>query len=84
MDEPGASIPNLPRDTRTLTPDTSAIDLAPAGTDFSDCQAPPARAPEFDLAGLSLAPPGDEPLSADARKASTPPPPDTSHLDLAE
>lgn len=56
MGEVGEPIPNLPRKEFDLDPDTSALALSPEGTDFSDCAAPGAAAPELDLSDLELLP----------------------------
>ncbi|GAB3270466.1 hypothetical protein [Parahaliea aestuarii] len=78
----GETIPNLPRYAAPLNPDTSAIDLAPAGSDFSDCAPPPAPAPALDLAGLDLAPSGSDLLDGKYRSSAAAAAPDTSHLAL--
>ncbi len=85
MGEVGETIPNLPRESATLDPDTSALDLSPAGTDFSDCATPEATAPELDLSGIAMAPPGAEVLTeAERKRPSHPPPPETGHISLSE
>ncbi|WP_116365203.1 hypothetical protein [Parahaliea mediterranea] len=78
----GENIPNLPRFEAAPAPDTSAIDLAPPGTDFSDCATPPEPAPALDLDGLAMAPSGADLLEARYRSTAEPAAPDTSHLSL--
>ncbi|TXS95467.1 hypothetical protein FV139_06150 [Parahaliea maris] len=78
----GETIPNLPRDTDVPAPDTSAIDLAPEGSDFSDCAAPPAEPPELNLDDMEVAPAGSELLESQYRKEDPVNAPDTSHLSV--
>lgn len=79
---PGETIPNLPRDTAVPAPDISGLDLAPEGSDFSDCAAPPARPPELNLDAMEVAPPGSELLDSRYRRETTVAAPDTSHLSV--
>lgn len=60
------------------------IELAAAGTDFSDCAPPPASPPTLDLSGLALAPAGADVLEQGYRARTTSPAPDTSHITLAD
>ena len=67
-----------------LSPNTDDIDLAPAGTDFSDCAAPDAAAPALDLSGIDLAPTGSAVLAEQYRKQDKTAAPDTDHISLEE
>jgi hypothetical protein len=78
----GELLPNLPSGLAPLDPDTSAIELAPDGTDFSDCAAAPAAAPQLDLSGLDLAPEGADVLEDKYRSKHDTTPPATDHLSL--
>ena len=78
----GATLPTLPATAEPVSPDTSALHLAPEGTDFSDCAAVPPAAPNLDLAGIELAPPGADVLEARYRARHDQPPPSTGHLAL--
>ena len=80
----GELIPTLPSDEQPLSPDTDAIDLAPEGTDFSDCAAPAAESPPLDLSGMDLAPPGSDVLEDKYRHKQPPPAPSTEHISLEE
>ncbi len=84
MGEVGDDIPNLPRHGEELEPDTSAISLAPEGTDFSDCAPPEAEAPALELDALELAPEGSDVLDARYRRAEDVPAPATDHIQLAQ
>ena len=84
MGEVGESIPHLPSDQAPLSPNTDDIDLAPAGTDFSDCAAPDAAAPALDLSGIDLAPTGSAVLEEQYRKQDKTAAPDTDHISLEE
>ncbi len=64
----GEMIPNLPSDQIPLSPNTDAIGLSPAGTDFTDCAPPEAEAPPLDLSGMDLAPAGTDVLEEKYRK----------------
>lgn len=80
----GEEIPTLPRHEVELSPDIEGIELAPSGTDFSDCAAPAADAPQLDLSALDLAPAGSDVLEEAYRKRPPPRTPDTDHLSLEE
>jgi len=82
--EVGELLPNLPRSTASLNPDTSALSLSPDGTDLSDCASPPAVPPDLDLSAINLAPPGADVLESRYRKPADTPPPATDHLALEE
>jgi hypothetical protein len=82
MGEVGDTIPNLPSDEALLSPNTDGLDLAPDGTDFSDCAAPPAAAPDLDLSALNVAPSGSTLLEDQYRSKQTPEAPSTDHLSL--
>lgn len=78
----GENIPTLPGPPPAEIPD-SGLSLTPEGTDFSDCRAPEAGAPQLDLSALSLAPEGEPVLTEAQRRTQAPPAPDTTHLSLA-
>jgi hypothetical protein len=78
----GETLPTLPSTAAPLSPDTSALQLAPAGTDFSDCAAPDACAPDLDLAGIDLAPVGADVLESQYRKRHQQAAVNTDHLSL--
>jgi hypothetical protein len=80
----GEIIPNLPSDQVPLSPNTDAIDLSPAGTDFTDCAAPEAQAPPLDLSGMDLAPAGTDVLEEKYRKKARAEAPTTDHISLEE
>ena len=80
----GDVIPTLPRHETALSPDIEGMELAPAGTDFADCAAPPAQAPQLDLSRLDLAPAGSDVLEEAFRKRPPPEAPATDHLSLEE
>jgi len=80
----GELLPTLPSSAQQLNPDTSGISLSPDGTDFSDCAAPDSNAPELDLSGIDLAPPGADVLEPKYRKKQDTPPPATDHLALED
>lgn len=82
MGEVGDTIPTLERTETVLTPDTSAIGLAPQGTDFSDCAAPEPEPPALDLSAIEVAPHGSDVLDEQYRKRATAAAPDTAHLSL--
>ena len=84
MAETGADIPNLPSEETPVSPNTDALDLSPAGTDFSDCAAAEAPPPQLDLSGIEIAPGGEDLLEERYRDAPPPPPPDTDHLTLKD
>lgn len=78
----GETLPTLPSTAVPLSPDTSALQLAPAGTDFSDCAAPDSPAPDLDLESITLAPAGSEVLETRYRKRHQQPTVNTDHLSL--
>ncbi|TDG12062.1 hypothetical protein E2F43_17050 [Seongchinamella unica] len=80
----GEEIPTLATTEDPVTPNTDALDLAPEGTDFSDCARPEAAPPELDLSALEVSPPGTDVLDEEQRKHSHPPAPDTGHITLQE
>ncbi len=80
----GELLPRLPSSLAPLNPDTSAIELSPDGTDFSDCAAPAAAPPALDLTGMNLAPAGADVLESQYRKKPAQPPPPTDHLALED
>lgn len=80
----GESIPTLPADLEPVSPDTSGIDLAPAGTDFSDCASPEPTAPDVDLSQLAVAPTGSDVLEQQYRTREPAAAPDTDHLSLKD
>jgi hypothetical protein len=80
----GEEIPNLAAGEAPPPPDISALDLSPAGTDFSDCAAPAAAPPALDLSRLDLAPAGSDVLEAQYRRETRERAPDTGHLSLQD
>lgn len=82
MGEVGDDIPTLGRDPVTPPPDNDALSLSPEGTDFSDCAAPDAMAPDLDLTSLEVAPEGSQVLEPRYRKTETAAAPPTDHLQL--
>jgi hypothetical protein len=82
--EAGELLPNLASAMTPLAPDTSAISLAPNGTDLTDCAAPQARPPDIDLSGLALAPAGADVLERQYRDKHDRPMPATDHLALED
>jgi hypothetical protein len=84
MGAAGEVIPTLPADTEPVEPNTDALDLAPADTDFSDCAAPEIEMPALDLSGIDLAPPGEQVLEEKYRKRDEEKPPATGHLSLED
>jgi len=80
----GELIPTLPSQQQPLSPDTDAIDLAPEGTDFSDCAPPAAEAPPLDLSDMGLAPAGSDVLEEKYRHKRQPEAPSTEHISLEE
>ena len=84
MGEVGEDIPTLASTAQPLSPDTDALDLSPAGTDFSDCAAPDPEEPLLDLSALDLAAAGSDVLEEQYRKREQPAAPDTDHLSLRE
>jgi hypothetical protein len=78
----GETLPTLPSTAVALSPDTSALQLAPEGTDFSDCAAPEAPAPDLNLADITMAPAGSDVLETQYRKRHQQPTVNTDHLSL--
>ncbi len=78
----GETLPTLPSTAVPLSPDTSALQLAPEGTDFSDCAAPDAPPPDLDLAGIDLAPAGSDVLETRYRTRQQQATVNTDHLSL--
>ena len=67
-----------------LSPNIDNIDLAPDGTDFSDCAAPEAAEPVLDLSALNLAPEGAELLEEEYRNKHQATAPATDHIALED
>ncbi|MCB1841712.1 MAG: hypothetical protein KDI09_02025 [Halioglobus sp.] len=84
LDNPGGTIPNLPGAEPLPAPDTSAIDLTPPGTDFSDCAADTPAPPTLDLSELALAPEGSVVLEERFRRHYEGEAPATDHIALAD
>jgi hypothetical protein len=84
MGEVGEMIPNLPSHEKPLSPNIDSIDLAPDGTDFSDCATPEAAEPVLDLSELNLAPEGAELLDEEYRKHDQATAPATDHIALED
>lgn len=84
MGEVGDMIPNLPSSAAPLSPNIDDINLAPDGTDFSDCAAPEAEAPVLDLSGLDLAAEGDDILDEQYRSRDQGEAPSTDHIALED
>lgn len=84
MGEVGDTIPTLDRNLTPLDPDTSALDLSPEGTDFSDCVSEKQIAPDLDLSGIEVAPEGSGLLSEEHRRKDTPQAPVTDHISLED
>ncbi|MEP4484440.1 MAG: hypothetical protein ABJ013_02320 [Halioglobus sp.] len=82
MGSVGEVIPNLKSSVAELQPDTSSIDLAPSGTDFSDCASDDPEPLDLDLSGLDLAPDGSDLLEAKYRDQHSASAPATDHLSL--
>jgi len=82
--EVGELLPNLPSAAAPIAPDTSAISLAPDGTDLSDCAAAQPPPPAIDLSGLVLAPAGADVLESRYRAKHDQPAPATDHLALED
>ncbi len=80
----GEMIPNLPSHEEPLSPNIDSIDLAPDGTDFSDCAAPEAAEPALDLSQLNLAPEGAELLDEEYRNKQQATAPATDHIALED
>jgi len=80
----GEMIPNLPSDQVPLSPNTNAIDLSPAGTDFTDCAPPEAEPPPLDLSSMDLAPAGTDVLEERYRKKEQAEAPATDHISREE
>jgi hypothetical protein len=84
MGAAGDTIPTLPTDAVPVEPNTDALDLAPAGTDFSDCAAPETEMPALDLSAIELAPSGAEVLDEKYRQRQQAKAPATDHLSLED
>jgi len=84
MGEVGEDIPNLEDTRKPVNPDINNIALSPEGTDFSDCTAEPAEAPDLDLSGIVLAPEGSDVLEPQYRKKDEGPGPSTEHIRLED
>lgn len=84
LGEAGEMIPHLDSGLEPLDIDTSAIDLAPEGSDFSDCAPPPAAAVEPDLSGVELAPQGSDMLEEQYRRKDQATAPNVDHIALAD
>ena len=80
----GETLPTQPSGDAPVEPETSAIDLSPEGTDFSDCAGPDVEAPLLDLSGMDLAPAGTEVLEQQYRRQPAGQPPATDHLSLED
>lgn len=78
----GETIPTLPRYTQTLSPNTDSLNLAPEGSDFSDCATASPAAPAVDLSKFEISPAGEDLLEAQYRDRDKPKPPDSSQLTL--
>ena len=84
MGQAGETIPTLPSTAVQLSPNTDALDLAPDGTDLSDC-APAAPEPlVLDLSAIEIAPPGAEVLEEQFRRKHDEPAPSSDHLSLKD
>lgn len=84
MGAAGEVIPILAKTTIPVEPNIDDIDLAPSGTDFSDCAAPDTEMPALDLSGIDLAPSGAEVLEAKYRRRHDEKAPPTDHLSLED
>lgn len=84
MGAAGDTIPTLPSDAVPVEPNTDALDLTPAGTDFSDCAAPETEMPALDLSAIELAPSGSEVLDEKYRQRQAAKAPATDHLSLED
>jgi hypothetical protein len=84
MGAAGDTIPTLPTDAVPVDPNTDALDLAPAGTDFADCAAPETEIPALDLSAIELAPSGAEVLDEKYRQRQQAKAPATDHLSLED
>jgi hypothetical protein len=82
--EVGELLPNLPSAAAPIAPDTSAISLAPDGTDLTDCAPAQPPPPAIDLSGLALAPAGADVLESRYRAKHDQPAPATNHLALED
>jgi hypothetical protein len=63
-------------------PDTSALQLVAGEFDLSDCAPPPAPPPDLDLGHMQAAAVGEDLLTEEQRRRTTPAAPDTDHLQL--
>ena len=84
MAEVGETIPNLASTSTPLDPKTDDIELSPEGSDFSDCAAPAAAAPEVDISNIEVAPAGSDVLEEQYKKVEGAITPDTDHISLQE
>ncbi len=84
MGEVGEDIPTLANTDIPLQPNIDHIDLAPQGTDFSDCAGDPIDSPELDLSEIEMAPPGSDVLEQQYKKKPEDNAPDTNHLRLED
>lgn len=84
LDSSEGPIPNLPRAEQRPPPDTSSLDLSPAGTDFSDCAADEPTPPTLDLSDLQIAPEGSLVLEERYRRQETGTAPSTDHIVLTD
>jgi hypothetical protein len=84
MGEVGEDIPTLASEDEPLSPNTDALELSPAGTDFADCAKPEPAPPELDLSALEVSPAGTDVLDEEQRRRSDPPPPNTDHIGLQD
>jgi hypothetical protein len=84
MGEVGDTIPNLDTGAPPVNPDTSAIKLAPEGTDLSDCAPKTPQPPAVDLSAMELAPTGSDVIEDQYRKREQPKAPNTDHISLEE
>lgn len=84
MGQPGETIPNLATAEAPLTPNTDALNLAPAGADFSDCSPPAAENLNPDISSLELAPPGTDVLEDEYRNQEHGAAPATDHITLQD
>jgi len=84
MGEVGDSIPTLPPENEPVAPNTDGFDLAPEGSDFSDCNETEPDAPPVDLSQLAVAPAGSDVLEEKYRSKERPAAPATDHIALED
>ena len=84
MGEVGDTIPNLDSGVTAAPPDTTAIELTPEGTDFSDLASEDVAALDLDLSAIELAPEGSDVLDDTHRTKASVSPPSTDHLSLED